>query len=185
LDEFDLARAEQELEEYESVIDRATTALQAPSTNAQNEGAEPIDLMRRLYEWRRLRARALTKRAERLRSRGITDDEGLQKALDSLGQALKDLDGCALFISDRMNNKLDLHGLQKIRIKALMTRVEIDLDRGDLEAARAHLRSTKASLHKWELPASLIDRSKDLEPWYAYLRQLEKRLDEQTLRKAR
>jgi serine/threonine protein kinase len=183
LPDYDLAIAAQEVGEYEWVIRMASRAIKRIGDKPAADGTGELRFARRLSQWRRLRARAYTKLAERQREGG--SKTALLDASKSIQNAENDLKVCSHFTSNQVRNTKDLHYLQRIRVAALLTRVEIDIDLGQLVPARSHLNKARDSLRSYEEIARVVDETHDIDAKNARLSQIARRLrDEEAKRNA-
>jgi hypothetical protein len=183
LSEYDLALSEQELKEYESVIRRADRAIEAArSWRSSDDLAEDNQREETLYKWCRLRARAFTKRAERLRTDG--SKAAREQALKDLASAFRDLTDCSRFATKR-NSSLETHSVERVRAEALMTRVEIDIDLGQLGTARGHLKYAREGLRSYADIARVVDRRYELKEFYKRIDEIEARLRREEAKKSR
>jgi serine/threonine protein kinase len=179
LSDLDQARARQELGEYDKVIEMAGRAIDR--LNARTDASDMDgEFHRSLFEWRRLRSRALTMAARRLRTEGAGR---AQEALAKLDAADKDLQLCKMFVEHQTFLTVDHLGLERIRVAGLMTRVEAYLDLGRVEKARARLRSARDALNRfYDLTHTVaVDRTpKDLDRFRERLRTIEQRLERES-----
>jgi serine/threonine protein kinase len=180
--EYNLALNEQEDKEYESVIQRADRSIELTrSRQPSNDMIEDSELEEYLYKWRRLRSRALTKRAERSRAEGTT--AAREEALKDLASAYKDLHVCSNFAT-KYSRSLELHSVQRVWAEALMTRVEIDIDLGRLAAARVDLKYARDGLTRYDAIAQKLDRKYELGPFFQRMKEIDKRLRQEEARRS-
>jgi hypothetical protein len=168
-----LALTEQELKSYESVIQRADRALELARHQRPSDTIGDFDLELSLYRWRRLRARAFTKLAARRRSEGsqASREEGLR----AVSSALEDLKVCDRF-TERYSRTVETHSVERVRVEAWMTRVEIELDLGKLDLAQRHLQSARKSLGRYNDLARVVDRQYDIKEFYTWIDEIATRL---------
>ncbi len=178
---YNLARAEQERKAYESVIRRADKAISLLVDEPVADFVAGLPLERRLYDWRQLRCRALVKRAEEVRKAGsrIAQEEARQSVL----RAEKDLQICSSKAASENRNDRDLHYLQRIRVIALMTRVEIELDLGEITEAKARFKRAREAVRKYEELALLVKKPYDVESMYTRLTALDSRLSREEMKR--
>ncbi len=179
---FELAQSEQEIRKYESVIRRADQAIPIVADRNVDGPAAAYQKERSLYKWRQLRSRALVKWAEELRAENSRD--ALERALQSIVRAEQDLQVCSQFAQTQGNNLLDRHSLEKIRVVALMTRVEINLDQGRLRDARSHLNRARRSLQKYDDLARTADRRDDIDEKYKRFNEIDRRVRQEEAKTA-
>jgi serine/threonine protein kinase len=173
---YRLAISEQGLDEYEPASRLADEAIDL----IRSQKAVDLDVdkrVRRLFVWRWFRCHVLTKLADQRRTAGPkSDPEGARKAL---GLADQDLHACDFFVGNEINAEPDMAVVEKLRVDALMTRVEIDLDLGKLEDAKAHLKRSRDTLHKYDALVKKVDRIEDTAGLYVRLRAIERRLQDE------
>jgi tetratricopeptide (TPR) repeat protein len=177
---YNLALSEQELGKYESVVQRADQAIRVVGDQQAPDFEAGIRLRRHLLGWRQLRSRALAKWAEALRSEGSTD--ALERALKNVVGAEKELQLCIRYVDSMGRNSLDQYTLEKIRVAALMTHVEIDIDLGQLKDANSHLNQARNSLKRYDDLAHLVDRTEDIDSKYDRLNKIDHRLRQEQVR---
>ena len=159
---YKLALSEQERKDYESVIRRADQAISLLVKEPAGDFAATLPLERRLYDWRQLRCRALVKRAEGLRKEGSRIAQ--VEARKCMLLAEKDLQICSNFASNENRNDSDLHYLQRIRVAASMTRVEIDIDLGDIKDAKSHIKRAREAVRRYDELAWIVKQRQDVGP---------------------
>jgi serine/threonine protein kinase len=177
---YNLALSEQELGKYESVVQRADQAIKVVADQKTPDLQATLRVTRRLFEWRQLRSRALAKWAETLRSEGSTDT--MERALKKIAGAEQDLQICVRYADSEGRNSLDLYTLEKIRVAALMTHVEIDIDLHQLKDANLHLNQARKSLKRYDDLAHLVDRTEDIDSKYERLNGIDHRLRQEQAR---
>ena len=78
--------------------------------------------------------------------------------------AEKDLQVCSNFAFNENRNDSDLHYLQRIRVAALMTRVEIDIDLGDIKDAKSHIKRATEAVRQYDELARIVKQRQDVGP---------------------
>ena len=182
LTEYNLARSEQELGDYESVLHRVDRAIKSIGSHRPSDPADEFDDLRRLYDWRLLGCRARTMWAERFRDGG--SQSSLLTARDHLQLAERDLQLCTYYVENRTRNQKESHQVEQVRVQAMMTRVEIDLGLGNVQAAIGHLARACAALQKYDEIATLVDKRKQLESSYQRFNEIDARLRKEQAKKS-
>jgi hypothetical protein len=178
---FYLALAEQEFQKYESVLERVDRAMKSMGSQEPSDVQERIEFRRRLYDWRLLHGRALTKLAERSRREGAPSS--LKKARECLQLADRDLLSCDRYVSSMGRSQKEKHQVEQVRVEAMMIRVEIDLDEGNVRVAKGHLDRARTALREYDELATLVDRRKYLDTFYQRMNAIERRFQQEASKK--
>ncbi len=93
----------------------------------------------------------------------------------------EDIKACDFFADNHAKNILDRHQWEKFRVRALITRAEIDLELGHFKDASEHFRSARKSLEKYvnlvvNVDPRYRDRKEIDEKWNVRLHVIERRL---------
>lgn len=171
--DFGLAEIEQELGEYHAVLLRADRAIESARDDVTDSTRAGIAQAESVCKWRRLRARAMTKLAQRLRAQapaGANDE-----ALEKLRSVAEELTICANFATF-CNNPLEMHATQRVRVDSLMTRVEIDLDMRHVRSARHQLKLAREALQRYEELSLRLARKPGLDYLHERFRAIDDRL---------
>jgi hypothetical protein len=171
--EFILAQSEQELKDYDSVLQRANRAIERIVSHSRDQSEGTTDYVRDLFNWRRLRSRALTKLAERLRVEGSKSSR--EEALKDLLLAEDDLKACDAFAIKKNSPQIP-HAVERIRVDALLTRVETELDLERLKDARIHLNGARYAIQRFVSISKLIGRKEMIDSFQARFHAIESRL---------
>jgi serine/threonine protein kinase len=179
--EYYLALTEQERQSYESVILRVNRALELARQQRPSDTTDEFDLELSLYRWRRLRARAFTKLAVRLRTEG--SQANLQEGLRAVASAFEDLKVCDMFAT-KSGKALEMHSVERVRVEAWMTRIEIELDLGKRDLAQRHVKSARKSLDRYNDLASVVDRRYEVDEFRKWINEIDNRLRQDEAKKS-
>lgn len=105
-------------------------------------------------------------------------------ARDHLQLAERDLQLCTYYVENRTRNQKESHQVEQVRVQAMMTRVEIDLGLGNVQAAIGHLARARAALQKYDEIATLVDKRKQLESSYQRFNEIDARLRKEQAKKS-
>ncbi len=161
-DDFRTALADEGLGDYHAVYSRTTRVLESidsrspRDTIASNWNAlMPLESER--FQWAWLRSRVGTKLADHIRQAGAAAD--YPGALRYLSAAEKDLLRCANFVQIFTKNPRELHWIEALLAPAMLSRAELDIDLGQLDAANDHLADARKAMRKYRSLSQEIEGS--------------------------
>jgi hypothetical protein len=178
---YQFALSKQELGDYAEVIRAADEYFQSSRLEQTSDPADEFKLEENLFKWRRLRARAFTKCAERLRDEG--SDGARAEAVKHIKSAFEDLGLCSKF-TEKYNHLLDMHSIERVRAEAWMTRVDLDIDRRAFAAARRDIEYARKALQRYGEICRIVDRFYEVDKYHERFNGIDARLRREDPNKA-